>query len=832
MSVSVTPYSFAEQQHWQQLPQWQQLQLWWQQQAPERRQQLQADLQHQLRENGAAFAPELQRQLDVLPWLISEPQWQQLEAGLGQRHQLLNAILHDLYGPQLLLQHGIIPPEVIFLNKDYLLPCANLITEQAWLPMLACDIGRDSAGGFCAYADNSRLPAGLGYVLQHRLAFNNTTAGLNAGIKKSQLAGFFRNLQQLLQQGCHSDNGEKLAAILTHHKRDAAYFEHAFLANYLDIALVHGADLLFKDGRLWLKTLSGLQSLQSLLRYLPDHSCDPLELDAAGSGSAGLLQSIRQQQLLCVNPPGSALLDSGALLPFMASCCEFLLQQPLLLATVPALWCGNKQNLAQLQAGAPSYCVQHLLSAEQWLLPQLSQAERTALWQQVQQQPAAYIARQLLPLSTVPCSPAPDNNAPTAALQQLPGVLRLFSLLGNEAGPTAANSAAVSVMPGALGRVCADSQQLQLSDHAGFGRGFIAKDVWVLADKAHAVSLLQSAKQQVTLSRHSGLLPSRVADHLFWLGRYNERLNLICRALRAALSLLSNTEPAAQHDATCLLHFCLQANGSGDSSAPPQAINPTAALDSLFNAANPRGVAAVLQNLLFNAQSVREYFSEDTWYVLDKLQTSIYQWPATATQPPIAVMQRTLDEVVLLQTAIYGLNNETMSRTQTLRFMDLGQHLERALQTCSLLQAVFTHTPPGDALLEALLRLADTLLTYRRRYHADLYPAAIIDLLLLDDSTPRSVTYQCASLLRQAEKLPALQAHSGLKPGREQRLAMALVALLQQADPQQLFDPQQHARPELSLLLHQLQQLLRQLSDSITQSYFNHADLSSQWQSF
>jgi uncharacterized circularly permuted ATP-grasp superfamily protein/uncharacterized alpha-E superfamily protein len=830
MSVSVTPHSLTEQQHWQQLEPWQHLQHWWQQQSPARLQQLQDELQHQLRENGTAFSPgqQPQRQLDLMPWLISEPQWLQLESGLSQRHQLLNAILHDLYGPQQLLQHAIIPPDVIFLNKDYLLPCVNLTGKQPWLPMLATDIGRNSAGNFCAWGDNSRLPAGLGYVLEHRLAFNNTTGELNAGIKKSQLAGFFRRLQQLLQQGYHGDNRQKTAGILTHHKRDAAYFEHAFLANYLDIALVHGADLMFKDGQLWLKTLSGLQPLQSLLRYLPDSSCDPLELDAAGSGSAGLLQSIRQQQLLCVNPPGTALLDSGALLPFLAPCCEFLLQQPLLLPTVAALWCGDKQDLAQLQANQQQYCLQHLLSGKQWLLPQLNVAERAALWQQLLLQPAAYIARQLLPLSTLPVNSLADSSPADAQLPQQAGVLRLFSLLENQAE----TGIEVHVMPGALGRVSANGNALQLTDSAGFNQGFKAKDVWVLADKAHAVSLLQSAKQQVTLSRHSGLLPSRVADHLFWLGRYNERLNLICRALRAALTLLSSSEPATQQDAACLLHFCLQANGSGDSTAPAGITTAQVTLESLFNTANPHGVAAVLQNLLFNAQSVREYFSEDTWYVLDKLQTAVYQWPALSAQPQMATLQRTLDEVVLLQTAIYGLNNETMSRTQTLRFMDLGQHLERALQTCSLLQAVFTHTPPGDALLEALLRLADTLLTYRRRYQAELYAPAIIDLLLLDDSTPRSVGYQCASLLRQTEKLPALQAGVGLKPGREQRLAMELVALLHQLDPQQLFDSQQHAKPDLSLLLHQLQQLLRQLSDSITQSYFNHADLSSQWQSF
>lgn len=822
--MSVMPQPIHEQQHWHDLPQWRQLLFWWQRQPAQRLQQLYNELQHQLRENGATFDPwhQQQRQLDLMPWLISETQWQQLEAGIAQRHQLLNAILHDLYGPQQLLQQQIIPPDVIFLNKDYLLPCSGLLDTATWLPMLATDIGRNSNGQFCAYSDNTQLPAGLGYVLEHRLAFNNTTTELNSEVKKSQLAGFFRQMQQLLQHGHGNGSEHKLAGLLTHNKRDAAYFEHAFLANYLDIALVQGADLMFKDSRLWLKTLSGLQPLQSLLRYLPDSSCDPLELEPGSSGSAGLLQSIRQKQLLCVNPPGSGLLDSGALLPFLAQCCEFLLQQPLLLPTVPALWCGNTSQLAQIQSDSHNYCLQHLLSAQQWQLAGLTAAEQTALWQQVAQQPAAYIARQLLPLSQLPCC---DKNG---ELQPRSGALRVFSLQTDRD----AGQAEVTVMPGALGRVSTDSHKLQHADRAGFSAGFTAKDVWVLANKAHAVSLLQSAKHQVTLSRQSGLLPSRVADHLFWLGRYNERLNLICRALRAALTLLNNnnTGDSTRQDARCLLSFCLHANSSSDDSAGYALPGLQPALDQLFSADNPTGVVGIMKNLLYNAQSVREYFGEDTWYVLDKLQHAIYRWPTQPQWQQPATLLRTLDEIVLLQTAIYGLNNETMSRTQTLRFMDLGQHLERAQQSCSLLQAVFANTPPTDELMEALLRLADTLMTYRRRYHTELHPLAIMDLLLLDDSTPRSVSYQCARLLRQTEKLPAL--HNDNKLSREQRLAMELVTLLQQIDLQQLFDAQQHALPGLSLQLHQLQQTLRQLSDSVTLSYFNHADLSSQWQSF
>jgi len=580
---------------------------------------------------------------------------------------------------------------------------------------------------------------------------------------------------------------------------------------------VHGADLMFKSGKLWLKTLSGLQPIHGLLRYLDDNSCDPLELAPASSGCAGLLQGIRQGQLFCANPPGTALLESGALLPFMADACQFLLAEPLQLPTVKTLWCGQRDTLNQLQQRPDQYCVQHLGSDQQFVLSQLNSNEQTACWQQLKQQPHAFIAREILPLSQLPCRTV------TGSSEQQAGALRLFSLLDHQQD--------ISVLPGALGRTDSNPLTLQTQLLQGFTNQFNAKDVWVLAEKSHSSSLLQSASNAVTLSRQAGLLSSRVADHLFWLGRYNERLNLICRALRAAIPLLSGDDPAqGQQDARALLQFCLQANGADPS---PEA-SVELLLEPLFSESNPQGLVAVLKNLLFNAQSVREYFGEDTWYVLDRLQSAVYSWPVKPDWQQPAALLRTLDEIILLQTAIYGINSETMTRTHSLRFMDLGQHLERALQTCGLLHAVFCQTTASASLLEALLRMADTLLTYRRRYHSALHPVPIIDLLLLDDSTPRSVAYQCSVLLHQVKKLPPQQFSTGssVLQGNESQLASELLALLQQTDPQQLFDQWQQPQLELSHLLLQLQLRLRQLSDSITLSYFSHIDTHNQWQRF
>ncbi|MBU2280173.1 MAG: circularly permuted type 2 ATP-grasp protein, partial [Gammaproteobacteria bacterium] len=245
--------------------------------------QLHQQLQHELRENGSDGEPwqSGSRTLDCTPWLISDTEWQQLECGLAQRHRLLAAVVADLYGPQQLLHNNVLPADLLYLSGNYLLPVCGLLSEpSAWLPLLSADVGRNAAGEFCVLDDFSQLPDGLGYLLEHRLAFNHCGSQLPA-LQKAQLAGFFRQLLQVLQQPALSQasalhtsvqtaDRSSLVGLLAPVAKNAGYFEQAFLANYLDIALVHGADLMFKDGRLWLKTLTGLQPVASLLRYLAD----------------------------------------------------------------------------------------------------------------------------------------------------------------------------------------------------------------------------------------------------------------------------------------------------------------------------------------------------------------------------------------------------------------------------------------------------------------------------------------------------------------------------------------------------------------------------------
>ncbi len=779
------------------------------------------ELQQQLRENAAGFgavsAP--QRQLDPLPLLISGQDWSHLEAGLLQRQRLLQLVLADLYGAQQYIRPDLLPADAVFRSPAFLLSSAGLVSKSAdWLPLFSLDLLQSVSGEWLVLHDHALLPPGLGYLVEHRLAFNHLAPVQALDIPKAQIAGFYRRLQQSLQsRQPDSASEEALSGLWITSVRSSHYFEQAYLANYLDIAVVHGADLTFREGSLWLKTLTGLKPVAALLRYLPDAQTDPLELEPAPGGCAGLLQSIRQQQLSCFNPPGSSVLDTGVLQPFLPALCHALLGEPLLLAQAEVLWLGNPEQLQQFLAAPARFRLRRISDQQQFIPASLGSAALTALLQQLSQDSGDYLATALLSLQREPCWQAGSG------AYQASTTLRLFSLWDDRQSPL--------VLPGGYAQMCADPLQLQTGESSG---PQVVKDVWVLADRGVTASLLQSSSGALDLSRHSGLVTSRVADHLFWLGRYNERLNQICRALRTALSMVNaGTSTAELQDIAPLLQFCRQANG-----LPTGATDLDQLLQQLFDPAHPGSLFAILQALLLNAQSAREYFAADTWLVLDKLQLALRALPKLQQQRSGLFLSgpclRQLDDIILLQTALYGLNNETMSRTQALRLMDLGQHIERGLQTAALLQSVFVPAQgaprPSAVLMEAVLRLADTVNTYRRRYRSQLHPLAVIDLLVFDDSTPRSVGYQCLRIQRQCTDLPVLAAQPGLSA--EQRLALELVTLLQLTEPQSLFDAEQGATPALGLLLSQIQHRLKLLSDSITLSYFNHAPPSSSWQSF
>jgi uncharacterized circularly permuted ATP-grasp superfamily protein/uncharacterized alpha-E superfamily protein len=749
--------------------------------------------------------------VDPIPLLMTGEEWGELAAGLAQRSRLLNALLADLYGPRLAIRQGWLPPELVYAHPGFLPPChQSLPAGGRWLIFHGVDLARGPDGAFRVYGDRSQSPSGAGYTLENRIILARALPMLYRDAPLRRLASFLEAERATLAGLARHNPENPHVVLLTPGPNSPVYFEHAYLANYLSLSLVEGEDLVVRDGRVWLKTLGGLRPVDVILRRVLDALCDPLELSGDSLlGVPGLLQAARGGHVVLANALGSGAIENPGLAAFLPLLCRQLLGEELTLPSLPTWWCGHAGDRDYVLANLDDLVVRSILpGGPYWEGHRLDAAARAQLIARIQAKPHLFVAQNPSPLSTAPV-------LEDGRLVPRPVMLRGFVVAEDDG---------YRVMPGGLARVSSGLDTLQ----AALQKGGISKDWWVLAPTPQRhVSLLRQAHGPIVVTRDGSDLPSRVADNLFWLGRYSERLDGTARLLREALGRLLEWEQD-NTDERCLddLFEALEIP------VPPVAESPRARyfalrqalLNLILESEHPGSLQAIFSGLARTGRAVRNHLGDDSWRLLNRLQ----QW----IQEPSANLgarqaRELLEEELMLVAAFCGLNNETMPHHQGWLFFDIGRYLERVLRTLDLFDLAFiTARSPGVPLWEVVLTITDNLTAYRRRYRSALHPTAIIDLLLFDEGNPRSVGYQLRRLQRHIGRLQQPE-HSPYRSA-EERLILEAVATLQLADIAALATlshDSTRSSTELTRLLEAVQKPLQGLSDALTHSHFSHAEV-------
>jgi uncharacterized circularly permuted ATP-grasp superfamily protein/uncharacterized alpha-E superfamily protein len=736
-------------------------------------------------------------ELDPIPLVLAQAEWETLRAALAQRARLLDAILGDLYGPQRLLRDGLLPPALVFAHPTYLRPCHGLKLPQAsWLQLYAADLARAPTGQWWVLADRTQAPSGAGYALENRIVVSRTLSEAFRESQVERLAGFFRRLRDTLRSLAPRNRDDPHIALLTPGPYNETYFEHAYLARYLGLTLVQGADLTVRDRALYLKTLGGLQRVDVLLRRVDDLFCDPLSLRSDSSlGVAGLVHAARAGNVAVANALGSGLVETPALLGFLPGLCRALLGEELALPSVATWWCGQSDALEYVESHLTELVIKPAFPSarmEPLFGGRLSKSEREALVARMRATPHAYVAQEQVALSTGPVWDG-ENVQPRHL------VLRAFA--------TSAGQGAWELMPGGLTRVSTARDSLVVSMQRGGG----SKDTWVSCERVPTpITLLRAAGAPIELTRAGAELASRVADNLYWLGRYVERAEGTARIAREVLVRV-NDEGA---EAAAALPALLDALGRHAGSAEPLRRDERALLSFLFEDESPRALRTTLQSVHQLASSLRDQLSLDTWRVLAELQPQAQPRSAGAARHQLNAMMMRLS-------AWSGLSMESMTRSLGWRFADMGRRTERGAWTSTLLDAclVVAHEdePPR---LEAMLQAAESAITYRRRYRGELQAAPALDLLLTDETNPRALAFQLAAIEGHVGALP-----SGERAERapEARIALAALARVRLADVAELCRVEDGKRLRLEELLARTQGDLRALSDALTRAYLSHA---------
>ncbi len=671
-----------------------------------------------------------------VPLLIDEADWSRISAGLIQRAELLEAVIADVYGDNLLVQQGLLPPELIARNSEFLRPLVGVKPSGGhFLHFCAFELGRGPDGAWWVLGDRTQAPSGAGFAVENRVATTRALSDIYADMNVYRLAGFFRGFRDALFDHAKRDGGR--VGILTPGQLNETYFEHAYIARYLGLMLLEGDDLVVEDGRVMVRTVAGLKPVSVLWRRMDASFADPLELRYDSRiGTPGMVEAVRNGSISVINALGTGLLETRALAAFMPRIGQKLLNQELLLPEIATWWCGQPaeqqhvlNNFDKLMIG-PAFATTLPFDDQRGTV--LGQSvptdQRAALLERIRSQGANYVGQEQVQLSTAPVYV-------DGKLQPRPITLRVYA---------ARTDAGWTIMPGGFARVgsTADTKAI------GMQRGGQAADVWVLSNKpVDRVSLLPQDGEKLVRNPH-GSLPSRAADNLIWLGRYAERCEATVRILRAYNARLAELSKADLPILTRCAEFL-------------------ETIDVDASEAMPLGLLSSIDSAVHSAGQIRDRFSPDGWLALNDLQKTAQRFSTRIKPGDDATRAMT---VLLRKLAGFsGLVHENMYRFAGWRFLELGRRLERAIQTARI-TAWLTDSEAPDGSLEMLLEIGDSVMSHRRRYSVSAGTQSAIDLLALDPLNPRSVIFQLAELRRQMEMLPGGVEDGQLSPAAKAAL--------------------------------------------------------------
>ncbi len=742
--------------------------------------------------------------LDLVPLLVPAPEWRAVSEALSQRARLLDMILADLYGQGRIISLGLLPPDLIYGNPGFLRPCHGITPPKGhYLHLYAADMIRGGDGELRVLMDRTQAPSGAGYTLENRIVLSRVLPTIFRQCNVQRLAPFFMTLRQTLTSLAPANRENPRVVLLTPGPYNETYFEHAYLARYLGYTLVQGNDLTVRDSRVYLKTLSGLQRVDVILRRVDDDYCDSLELyPNSFLGVPGLVQAVREGTVAVANALGSGVLQAPAYLPYLPALCRHFLAEELRVQSVRTWWCGDAASLKYVLSDMPRLVIKPAFptrDADTVFGHDLTREQLDRLAARIVARPGDFVAQEHIDSRTAPV-------LLNDSVQSRRFVLRAY---------LAASPEGFSVMAGGLTRVTGADESLVVSLQKGGG----AKDTWILADgPVNEVSLLTSASRPVELSRGGGDLPSRVADDLFWLGRYVQRAEGVVRTARCVFGRLMDPTAALTLKSIMASLLGKSAPVLGD------AIDRDLA-DALFGSADAARLRRTLDAVHNLARALRDRISADAWRILQSVGRDLAEFAAlshSTADDPLAAAIELLNSMVSGFLAFGGIAAESMTRGQAWRFLDLGQRVERSTQTALLIRTLLVDVSPEEgSILDAVLEIADSSLTYRRRYLTQLEAVAVVDLLVADDGNPRAIAYQAAAIEEHLAHLPHDPGHPSRSPDRQK--ALDLRTTLQLADLAALCKATGEKRPGLDALIQGVLGHLNSIAEHLSQIYFSHA---------
>ena len=745
------------------------------------------DIQRFLANDGVTYTPPEEDpgpwRLDPIPLIIDAAEWAQLEIGLAQRTELLNAILVDLYGPQRLLSSGVLPPAVVFAHQGFLRVSARAsAADPQPLLLAAADLGRSASGEWQVLADRAQAPSGIGYAMENRRVISRVMPELYRQAGLHRMAPFFQALRATLIDSAPGHAPNPRVVVLSPGTHSETAYDQAFVASSLGFPLVEGSDLVMREGAIWMRVFGRLERVDVILRRVDAAWSDSLELRKGSQlGVAGLSEAVRRGNVRVVNGLGAGVLENPGMLPYLSAMCELLLDEPLRLRSVQTYWTGDPRSMAYVLDHLDGLAVRTIDGAVD--LEHHSRDELAAL---VRAEPHRYVGQELLPLSQAP-------TLDRRGLSPQSVTLRTFTLrYGSTYRPL-------------IGGLASVQSDLRLPS---------SKDVWVLKERPEDPDQgLVDVLPRTNVRAPAAMVP-RVLEDMFWFGRYAERaedmLRLVLTAHASAEDFRSRPHTAGGASLSVLMSAIARLSGSR--------FGPDALDDNfrslLLDPHRPGSVAQSIGALRDAAQSVRDQLSPDTWQAFSSTDR------ASSNLSAYHYSHQVSESAGQMLTGILSLQGVTanMMRDPGWRMICTGRAVERGLQLCHLLSATTTVRRGIDIdrdVHNAVLAAAESAVTHRRRYRGYVRLTSVLELLLTDVENPRSLA---SGIQEMRQQLAAMPESTGST--RPERLLDDLAEELDRADLATLAAIEGERRPNLEQFLTGCIGQLTRLSDAVGDLHF------------
>jgi uncharacterized circularly permuted ATP-grasp superfamily protein/uncharacterized alpha-E superfamily protein len=670
--------------------------------------------------------------LDLIPRVIPMGEWSRIEAGLIQRLKALNLFLGDLYdgsspnGPPAIVGDGVIPAELI-TSADGYTEWAKGVPQRfnARALVAGIDLVRDEDGEYKVLEDNLRVPSGVSYVLENRLAMTRLLPKMVAEANIRPVEQYPTLLLRALQSiAPETVVGMPTVVLLTPGSYNSAYFEHAFLAQNMGVALVEGSDLSVDEGAVWMRTTRGRKRVDVIYRRIDDAFLDP-EVGRADSmlGVPGLVAVARVGGVALANSPGNGAADDKAMYTFVPDMIRYYLDEAPILSNVETYLLRDPDVCRHILDDPTRYVIKPVDGSGGYGIfigPQASDEAVADIVKAVTVEPKRYIAQRVIKLSRHP-------TLIDGRLEARHVDLRPF-VVGGEY---------IDVLPGGLTRVALRAGSLVVNSSQGGG----SKDTWVMRSDDHQLGINRPLDQAGRTE--TDVVLARVAEPLFWIGRYLERMDGTARLLAEAHhGVLSGLPVEAGLRWSELLEVLSLTSEYSELGHALETYPVTRFL--VDDQENFGSILSCIASARENLRGIRERVPvelrgavNDTWVELRAVD-----FDRQLREQPQELFAR----ISRASQTFLGITESTMSRNDNWRFLMLGRMTERALLMARLVDVYFARlmgatTRPSVGHWSNLLRAAGALQEYRRVFQTSLDPVDAINFLVQDREFPRSLLW-------------------------------------------------------------------------------------------